>query len=109
MKDFFDIWLLSREFEFDGSTLAEAIERTFAHRGAEVQPRPVAFTSAFAEDAAKAAQWRAFVRRSRLESAPGDLGEVISAIAVFLEPVAEALTAKRSFEGRWVPPGPWST
>jgi hypothetical protein len=26
MKDFYDIWLLSRQFDFDGRILAEAIE-----------------------------------------------------------------------------------
>ncbi len=35
MKDFFDIWLMSRQFNFDGATLAEAISKTFPH---EEQP-----------------------------------------------------------------------
>ena len=33
MKDFFDIWLLSRSFDFDGPRLCEAIEKTFKRRG----------------------------------------------------------------------------
>jgi hypothetical protein len=29
MKDFFDLWVLSREFHFDGEELARAISATF--------------------------------------------------------------------------------
>lgn len=33
MKDFYDIWLLSRQFDFNGPALAEAIRLTFERRG----------------------------------------------------------------------------
>ena len=32
MKDFYDVWLLSRQFDFDGSELADAIRLTFERR-----------------------------------------------------------------------------
>lgn len=32
MKDFFEIWLMSRQFDFDGTTLTEAISKTFSTR-----------------------------------------------------------------------------
>jgi hypothetical protein len=32
MKDFFDIWLLSRQFDFDGKTLSAAVKGTFTNR-----------------------------------------------------------------------------
>ncbi len=32
MKDFYDIWLLMRRFDFDGARLAESLKRTFTHR-----------------------------------------------------------------------------
>ena len=32
MKDFYDIWLMMRRFDFDGSKLSEALKRTFSHR-----------------------------------------------------------------------------
>jgi hypothetical protein len=32
MKDFYDIWLMMRQFDFEGPELAEALKRTFAHR-----------------------------------------------------------------------------
>jgi len=58
MKDFFDIWLMSRQFEFDGATLAEAISKTFSTRGTSIQPKPIALTNSFTEDTTKAVQWR---------------------------------------------------
>ena len=31
-KDFYDIWLMMRQFNFSGLDLAEALKRTFGHR-----------------------------------------------------------------------------
>ena len=75
MKDFYDIWLILRHFNFEGPTLAEAILKTFSTRGTDVQSEPIALTNTFAEDPAKAAQWRGFIRKNRLENvAPKSLG-----------------------------------
>ena len=108
MRDFFDVWTLSRQFDFDGGVLAAAVRETFARRDLEVAARPVALTKEFAEDTAKASQWQGFLRKSRLEGAPSELVAVVEAIAIFLGPVAEALHEGRGFEGRWEAPGPWS-
>ena len=108
MRDFFDVWTLSRQFDFDGRVLAAAVRETFARRDLEVAARPVALTKEFAEDTAKASQWQGFLRKSRLEGAPSELVAVVEAIAIFLGPVAEALHEGRGFEGRWEAPGPWS-
>jgi hypothetical protein len=32
MKDYYDIWLLSQQFDFDGANLMRAIEATFRRR-----------------------------------------------------------------------------
>jgi len=107
MKDFFDIWLLSRHFEFDGATLAKAVARTFTTRGMEMPRLPVGLTRAFVEVPGKAAQWRGFIRKSRLADAPGELGEVVRAVGAFLAPITEALAADRAFAASWAAPGPW--
>ena len=107
MKDFFDVWLMSRQFDFSGRTLARAIMKTFSARGTEISSQPIALTSTFAAEPAKAAQWRGFIRRNRLEHAPEQLGGVIVAVAAFLGPIASALPAGMSFEVTWNAPGPW--
>jgi len=109
MKDFYDIWLLSRQFDFDGAQLAWAIEKTFAHRATTVTPQPTAFSLAFATDPTKAMQWQAFVRKSRLNDAPAELAVAVDAVALFLTPPATAVRGGQSFEQLWHAPGPWTT
>jgi predicted nucleotidyltransferase component of viral defense system len=109
MKDFYDIWLLSRQFDFDGMKLAMAIEKTFTHRATAVVAQPAAFAPAFTADETKRLQWAAFVRKSRLDDAPAELVEVVDAVAIFLTPPAAALSGGQSFGQIWHAPGPWKS
>jgi hypothetical protein len=108
MKDFYDIWLLSRQFAFDGPSLATALEKTFAHRGTPITAEPTAFSRAFAADASKVTQWRGFLSRSRLQNAPAELAEVTAAIAGFLSPPALAIQDGQAFSQVWPAGGPWT-
>ena len=107
MKDFHDIWLLARQFAFDGADLAAALRQTFAHRGTPLTADPTALRPEFAADATKQAQWAAFLRKSRLENAPADLAEVTRAIAEFLSAPAAAVVADRPFTQTWPAGGTW--
>jgi predicted nucleotidyltransferase component of viral defense system len=42
MKDFYDLALLSRMYEFEGQRLSEAVSATFRHRGTAIEPEPSA-------------------------------------------------------------------
>ncbi len=106
MKDYFDIWTLSRQFDFDGQTLGNAIARTFSNRGTRIVPEPVGLTATFADVPGKKSQWRGFLRKSRLDASP-DLEDVIADITRFLNPLIGALSAGKTFRGNWIPPGPW--
>lgn len=108
MKDFYDLWFLARWFDFDGRTLATAIDRTFAHRKTAVVALPFALTPAFVDDPAKRSQWKGFVRRTRLNDAPGELATVTRELAAFLVPVAEGVAAGTPFERSWKASGPWA-
>jgi hypothetical protein len=107
LKDFFDLWLLSRQFEFDGQLLATAVTQTFANRKTPITPQPVALTAAFANDPVKQTQWKGFLRKSRIDIAPKELPVVVEAIGAFLLPLAAALSARQNFSSVWHPPGPW--
>ena len=39
MKDYYDLWFMSRHFEFEGSTLAAALRATFERRGTVIPGR----------------------------------------------------------------------
>lgn len=108
MKDFFDIWLLSGQYDFHGSVLADAITKTFTNRGTEIPTQPIALTNAFAEDPDRLLQWRSFVRRNRLDAAPEKFAKVIGTIALFVEPILAVLSAGQRFERAWNAPGPWT-
>lgn len=107
MKDFFDIWLMLRQFDFKGRILDEAISKTFSTRGTNIQGKPIALARAFGENPEKATQWRAFIRKNRLKDVPQNFAEVITAIAAFLTPIAEQMAAGRVFKATWKAPGPW--
>jgi predicted nucleotidyltransferase component of viral defense system len=73
MKDYFDLWILSRHTEIDGDTLRRAIRATFDRRKTALPPDiPFGLTDGFAQDAHKQTQWRAFIRKEQTRSdAPG--------------------------------------
>jgi hypothetical protein len=88
MKDFYDIWVLSRASEFTGDRLPRAIAATFARRDTEVPAElPDALTLAFATDAAKVQQWTAFAADVAFQ--PGTLADVVRDLAAFLMPHAK--------------------
>jgi hypothetical protein len=107
MKDFFDIWLLSRQFDFHGETLRSAIERTFAHRQSAIVVDATALSDDFASLPGKQQQWEAFVSRSRIAEAPTNLAEVIRDLQAFLRPVVEAAAAGLPFSAGWQPQAGW--
>ncbi len=108
MKDFFDVWLLSRLFEFDGQLLCTAIRNTFRRRSVSIPAgMPLPFKHEFRKDAQKLIQWRAFIRKSKPEYVPEDFGVVIDEISAFLMQVIDAAREERLFGLKWKPKGPW--
>lgn len=102
MKDFYDVWLLSKQFEFDYAVLRETVEITFRQRGTGLSSEvPLAFTEAFSTDSTKKVQWAAFTRRMGDLDVP-PLPVAVSQIATFLGPVLLGEPQRL-----WTPGGPW--
>ena len=106
MKDFYDIWLLSRQFDFEGATLAESVRLTFARRGTAMPEDIVALTNEFAD--AKQVQWSAFCKRLQGSHVPASFAEVVTAVKLFLGPVVSALSVGVPVPVNWSAPGPWT-
>ena len=106
MKDFYDIWRLSRQFDFDGASLSEALRSTFDNRGTAI----VVFDE-LAHELSRNDEieklWHAFLTKSRI-AGPGAFAEAVSVIGDFLAPVFLAVLKGESFERIWKAPGPWS-
>ena len=108
MKDFHDLWLLARQFAFDGALLAKAIAATFENREIAMDVVPIAFTPEFTEQASTVAQWTAFRKKLPNTECPETLADVVPFLADFLLPIARACAADERFEQRWQPGGPWT-
>ena len=79
MKDFFDLSVLLHDQAINDEELLRAIEATFLRRATPLPDAlPVGLSDAFAGDATKQTQWRAFLRRNQLQAR--ELAEVVAGI-----------------------------
>ncbi|GMU93183.1 MAG: hypothetical protein AMXMBFR4_22410 [Candidatus Hydrogenedentota bacterium] len=106
MKDFYDIWALSRAFDFSGVALATAISATFDARNTSLPGEPTVFQDSFALDKGKDTQWQAFLKRSNLGTSTTFL-DVALAIKKFLSPLVAAILENSTPGMAWTAPGPW--
>lgn len=102
MKDFYDIWLLSRQFEFKLSGLGEAVKLTFKQRGTEFSEPIDAFSADFISS--RQPMWAAFRKRLKQDHVPESFQEMVPEVERFLEPVIKGV----SDDITWKPAGPWS-
>jgi len=108
MKDFYDLWVIAREFDVDGATLSEAIRNTFSRRQTPLpEQTPSGLSADFYEDAQKNTQWNAFLRKGMLVTVPLSLADVCRFLETFLFPPTQALTRGQNFTSKWEPSGPW--
>jgi predicted nucleotidyltransferase component of viral defense system len=102
MKDFYDVWVLSKTQDFQEARLAQAIAATFKRRGTTIpQTLPDAFTPKFFRDSQKLQQWSAFVRDLSSETPPFET--VVLDVAAFITPFvneARALILRERLDGR---------
>ena len=107
MKDFYDLWSLAQQYEFDADQLANSIAATFERRRTEVPAElPIGLSPAFADDAEKAAQWRAFVQRTGATDAP-EIADALAVLRAFLLPVLQRARTRDGAPERWAAGGPW--
>ena len=108
MKDYYDLWYLSRHFSFSGEMLAAAIRSTFEHRGTVLSADPSILSQQFAEESSKVILWRAFRDRTRLEDAPENLADVLEVLRAFLLPILEHIVNGHAFSQLWNSSIGWS-
>lgn len=100
MKDFFDLWVLAKHSDFDGSVLSQAVAATFGRRSTALpEGIPIGLSDGFINDAQKAKQWLAFLRKNALE--PILLETVIGDLRDFLLPVLASVSAGSTLDRAW--------
>ena len=89
-------------FDFDGAILCQAVQSTFERRKTEIpEDIPVAFSPEFSEDKQKQVQWKAFLRKTKPETMPGNLQSVLDGLIRFMMPVLDALRHKKMLKKTW--------
>jgi hypothetical protein len=108
MKDYYDLRLMAKEFEFDGNSLAKAVKATFDRRNTDIpHETPTSLTEEFFSNQDKITQWQAFLKRSKLEDISVDLSQVINELCIFLLPPTIAVANNVTFNQLWTDGGPW--
>ena len=108
MKDYFDLFVLSRKHAFAGNELAEAVKATFDRRRTSLHEEcPEGLSDEFAVDEQKQKQWHAFVRKFGPHKPQMELTLIVESLREFLLPVADAVRNARDFTKTWNPGGPW--
>jgi len=106
MKDYYDILYLSRKFDFDGTTLTEAIARTIDNRDRNFDATLFDQLMALADDPSMKKKWAAFLRKIKTDEV--DFPKMLSLLDRFLRVVVTAATSGQnvtktwySIEGQW--------
>ncbi|WP_090484483.1 nucleotidyl transferase AbiEii/AbiGii toxin family protein [Ectothiorhodospira mobilis] len=108
MKDYFDLWILSRWTDFDGELLCRAIHATFERRRTPLPDGvPFGLSDEFAQDRQKQTQWQAFLRKNALDELL--LSEVVAVLRVFLSPPLDALRQAAAFTQTWHARNGWTS
>lgn len=99
MKDFYDIYYLSRTFDFDGAKLQLAIQQTLHNRGTTYGKDSFDHIFALADYPEMHTKWRYFLRS--LGNSELDFTAVIQEIGAFLLPVWQKMVAEEPMIGVW--------
>ena len=99
MKDFYDIYYLSRMFDFDGLKLQTAIQETLLNRGTVYEKDSFDRVIALADDKDMQIKWRYFLKT--LGNPELSFETVISGLQDFLEPVWNCILAEEEFLMNW--------
>ena len=107
MKDFYDIWVMSNDFDFEGRLLFDAVKNTFARRKTAL---PSGIPDGLNKDLMltidKITMWNNFLSRNNLDLAVG-FADVIDRLCIFLIVPIESLNSKMSFSKNWKPSEHW--
>jgi len=108
MKDFYDVWLIIHQFNFDGLSLAGALKKTFDHRQTDIPKGKSLFVQEiYKEESDRQALWKMFLMKNDIKHAPEKLSTIANEIEGFLVEPLSALNKGTKFNKEWKPSGPW--
>ena len=99
MKDFYDIYYLSRTFDFEGAKLQDAIFETLQRRGTPYDRNSFKRIVTLANDDDMQKRWKYFLKNIKDDTL--EFSIVIAEIQTFLEPVFEAIVNEKELQKIW--------
>lgn len=99
MKDFYDIYYLSRTFDFEGTKLQTAIFETLQRRGTPYDKDSFKRVVALAKDENMQKRWKYFLKNIKDDTL--EFSVVIEKMQTFLEPVFDAIVNEDNFFYMW--------
>ena len=99
MKDFYDIYYLSRTFDFEGAKLQAAMFETLQHRGTPYDKDSFKRLVSLAENEDMQKRWKNFLKTIKDDTLAFSV--VIQAIQTFLEPVFDAIVNEDEWLEFW--------
>ena len=105
MKDFYDIYYLSRRFDFDGEKLQTAVFETLQCRGTPYERESFQRVVALAENEDMQKRWKYFLKNIKYNTLY--FSAVIERIQLFLEPVFNAIVKEEEWQKSWAPETGW--
>lgn len=98
-KDFYDIYVLSEKYDFDGEELQNAIMETFSHRGTGFNDI-VAFESEFTEDLVRQNRWNSFIKKKKA-MIKVEFKDAIEQSKDLLLPIVKAINNDEKLKLKW--------
>ncbi len=99
MKDFYDIYILSKEKDFDGKILSKAIKATLENRKTEIKGNHPVFEEKFAKNKDRNQMWQSYLKKIGKE--PFDFNEAMKRLNEFLLPIYNSILYNAKFSGEW--------
>ena len=98
-KDFYDIYVLSANYDLNGNELKNAIVETFMHRETTFDDI-VAFEPDFIEDTVRQVRWNSFIKKKKAMMKI-EFEEAIEQSKKLLLPIVEAIEQNKKFDYQW--------
>ena len=99
MKDFYDIYYLSRIFDFEGAKLQAAIFETLQRRGTPYDRDSFKRIVSLSVDTDMQKRWKFFLKTIKDDTL--EFSAVIKEIQTFLEPVFDAMVNEDEWQRQW--------
>jgi len=99
MKDYYDILYISRRFDIDGSTLREALLRTFTNRSRDFKMEQFNQLILLCDDSSMKKKWSAFLKK--IASFDVSFTEAMKSLDTFLREVTASVIEVQPFSKSW--------